>query len=199
MKQDQLTGFLGSHARARLLAHFVARPGSRIHGRSLERLTSLGKRSIQLELGRLVDMGLLICEPQGRRHMYRRRPNEQWQAVSQLVSSYGPLAVLQNLLRDIEGLKAAFVFGSMARGDARPDSDIDIVLYGGPEAELGVARAVLDAALVLDRPIDTKWYDRQRFLADVQEGASFLPAAMKGPKIWLFGSSHSLPREHSVE
>jgi len=67
MELDQLSAFVGSEARARLLAHFVARPESRLHVRALERDTGIGKRSLQKELARLVAMGLVRREHQGRR------------------------------------------------------------------------------------------------------------------------------------
>lgn len=111
----------------------------------------------------------------------------------------GLLQVLQDAFSGIVGLEAAFVFGSLVRGEARPDSDIDVVLYGTPDAEGAVARAILDLSLVLNRRLDAKWYTRDRFLADAEEGASFLPAALRGPKIWLVGSQNTLPqRQHQA-
>jgi predicted nucleotidyltransferase len=62
----------------------------------------------------------------------------------------------ETLLRD-QGISALFVFGSVARGDARPDSDIDLAVDFAPGAEpsLFSLAALKDAiAAALDRPID---------------------------------------------
>ena len=191
---DFLDGFLGSEARARLLAHFVVHPDRREHGRALARHTGLGKRSLQAELERLEAMGLVRREAQGRRVLYARdSANPRWRALDALVGEYAPGLVLRDVLQEVPGVEAAFVFGSLARGDARPDSDIDLLVYGNsiPDGDLG--GAMLDASLVLERRIDARRYDRPRFLRDATPGASFLPAALAGPKHWLIGSPDALP------
>jgi predicted nucleotidyltransferase len=192
---DRLHDFLGSEARARLLAHFVVHPDGRDHVRALERHTGLGKRSLQVELERLAAMGLVRREAEGRRVVYRREEaNRQWRAIESLVAEYAPGLVLRDALRDVPGIDAAFVFGSHARGDARPDSDIDLLVLGDEidDAELGAA--LMQTALVLDRPVDVKRYDARRFVRDRIAGASFLPAALAGPMHFLIGSPDALPR-----
>ena len=37
-----------------------------------------------------------------------------------------------------KGVKRAALFGSQARGDARPDSDIDVMVEIDPDAKVGV-------------------------------------------------------------
>lgn len=192
---DRLAGFLGSEVRARLVVHFVVHPESRLGARALGRhIGAPGKRSLQAELDRLVDLDLLTRERVGREVLVSRSPaREQWSALAKLVGEYAPITVLRDALADVPGVEAAFVFGSLARGDARPDSDVDLFVYGDtiPDRELG--RATLEASVALDRSIDAKRYDSQKFGRDVQPGASFLPAVLRGPVIWLVGSPAALP------
>jgi predicted nucleotidyltransferase len=195
MTLDQLSPFLGSEARARLLAHFVVHPESREHVRSLERHTGLGKRSLQAELARLEAMGLVRREREGRRVVYVRSGyTPQWRAIEALVGEYGIPLLLRDALADVPGIEAAFIFGSLARGDARPDSDVDLLVYGDPPLE-ALGEAIGDIALVLDRRLDVKTYNRTRFVRDNHFGVSFLPSALAGPKLWLFGSEQDLPAE----
>ena len=195
MSLDQLSPFLGSEARARLLAHFVVHPESREHVRALERHTGLGKRSLQVELARLEAMGLVRREREGRLVLYVRSGyTPQWRAIEALVGEYGIPLLLRDALADVPGIEAAFIFGSLARGDARPDSDVDLLIYGDPDFRT-LGHAMRDLALVLDRRLDVKTYDRARFVRDNRIGVSFLPAALAGPKLWLIGSQRYLPVE----
>ena len=192
---DQLSPFLGSEARARLLAHFVVHPESREHVRWLERHTGLGKRSLQAELARLEAMGLVRREREGRRVVYVRSGyTPQWRAIESLVGEYGIPLLIRDALVDVPGIEAAFIFGSLARGDARPDSDVDLLVYGDPELS-ALGHAIGDLALVLDRRLDVKTYDRARFVRDNRVGASFLPSALAGPRLWVSGSDRDLPIE----
>ena len=63
------------------------------------------------------------------------------------------------------GVRHAAVFGSVARGDARPDSDIDIVVDVDPEKVPGLfAQGGIQQALEgwLDHPVDLARRDRLR-------------------------------------
>jgi predicted nucleotidyltransferase len=192
---DQLGELLGSEARARLLTHFVVRPDSRMHARALGRHLGLpGKRSLQTEVDRLVELGLLERARDAARVLITRNAaHPQWTALASLVREYGSALVLRDALADVPGLRAAFVFGSYARRDARPDSDIDLLLFGDAVPDRDLGRALLDAALVLDRPVDAKRYDTPAFLKAALEAGGFLPAALRGPKLWLAGSPTDLP------
>lgn len=191
----RLTGLLGSEVRAKLVVHFVVHPESRLSVRALARHVRVpGKRSLQIELDRLVGLGLLKRRRAGREvFVSRNRDHPQWRALASLVREYAPALVLQDALADVPGLKAAFIFGSLARDDARPDSDIDLLVYGDDIPDRALGKALLDAALVLDRPVDAKRYDSQAFRRDARPGASFLPRALRGPKLWLAGSPADLP------
>ena len=190
MKTDHLSPFLGSEARARLLAHFVARPESRLHVRALERDTGIGKRSLQAELSRLVEMDLVRREREGRRVVYVRTGfTREWLAIDRLVATYAIPLLLRAALVAIPGVEAAFIFGSLARGDARPDSDVDLLVYGDTDASLDI----LYVFGLLARRVDDKWIDHDQFVRWNNPRTRFLPAVLTGPKIWLIGSESRLP------
>jgi predicted nucleotidyltransferase len=55
--------------------------------------------------------------------------------------------VVAEAIAPVEGVEAAFVFGSHARGDAREDSDVDVLVVSvAPETSLG--REAAEASLV---------------------------------------------------
>ncbi|MBI4520957.1 MAG: nucleotidyltransferase domain-containing protein [Gemmatimonadetes bacterium] len=49
------------------------------------------------------------------------------------------------------GLEGAFVYGSIARGDERSDSDVDVLLVGGIRDRVEVARRTMEAGALLVR------------------------------------------------
>ncbi len=72
----------------------------------------------------------------------------------------GPIELDEARLTEIcrrYGVRELSVFGSAARGDLRPDSDIDVLVEFLPEAEPGLrdhAGLMLDLSELLDRKVD---------------------------------------------
>jgi hypothetical protein len=53
------------------------------------------------------------------------------------------------------GVDSLFVFGSMARGEARPDSDVDILVeFVRPTGLFAFVRLKRDLEAILGRPVD---------------------------------------------
>lgn len=68
--------------------------------------------------------------------------------------SIGDTQILCDYFGDQAGVIAAFLFGSVARGEARPDSDIDIALLiepSAPKDPLRAARIASDVMGLLQR------------------------------------------------
>ena len=72
----------------------------------------------------------------------------------------GPIDVDQTQLRDLcrrYSVRELSVFGSAARGEMRPDSDIDILVEFLPDAEIGLlehAGLMLELSELLRRKVD---------------------------------------------
>ena len=72
----------------------------------------------------------------------------------------GPVGVDENKLAEIcqrYGVRELSLFGSAARGEVRPDSDIDLLVEFLPEAEPGLldhAGLMLDLSELLGRKVD---------------------------------------------
>ena len=71
---------------------------------------------------------------------------------------------LANALRDRYGIDSAVVYGSKARGDDSPDSDIDVMIVLDeytPEIEAAIDELVYEINLAYDCLISTVLFDRQ--------------------------------------
>lgn len=178
----------------RLLIHFLLHPERRLHFRGLREHTGLGIGSLQREVARLESLGLVRRTEEGGRVWFEAiADHPSWGALRTLVREHGdPAAVVREALRDVPGIRAAFVFGSQASGTARRDSDVDVLIVeeGMPLAAIG--RATTAAQSLLQRAIDVKRYTPASLADRLTRGSAFLRETLAGPKAWLIGSEDAL-------
>ncbi|HEU0054318.1 MAG TPA: nucleotidyltransferase domain-containing protein [Longimicrobium sp.] len=178
----------------KLVTHFLLHPDRDLHVRALRAHTGLGMGALQRELSRLEGLGLLAREERrGRVHYRAVSEHPSWNAFRILLREHGdPAEVLREALRDVDGIRAAFVFGSTVSGNARPGSDIDlfIVEEGMPLAAIG--RAAAEVQSLLGRTLDVKRYTPASLARRIGEGSAFLRDALTGPKSWIIGSDNTL-------
>ncbi len=174
----------------RLLRYFAVRPAARPHLRKLQRALGLGSASVQRDLGRLVDAGLLrpLRDPSERAVQYAVAPHPLWEVVRSLVRASGsPVDLLREALRDVAGVDAAWLFGSSASGTAHPDSDLDVLVVGDSVDTRALYRNLFEVGQVLDRQVNTLRYTRSSLAERLASGARFPRDVMAGPMIWLAG------------
>lgn len=109
----------------------------------IARLAPRGSRAGQLPvLNRLVDHGLVIAEPANQGYLYRLNRHHVL-AHSVLAVAGARHAVIERMTDAVRALRPepahVSLFGSFARGEAGPDSDIDLLIVtdtdGGLERE----------------------------------------------------------------
>jgi len=100
--------------------------------------------------------------------------------------------VLREALEPLAGrIKAAFVYGSVARGDERAGSDVDVMIVGDPKLA-DVVHALAPAHDALRREINPNVYRTSEFDAKLAEGEPFLQRVMEDRKIYLIGGEDDL-------
>lgn len=180
----------------RLAIHFLLHPEWKLHFRALKEHTGLGTGSLQRELAKLETLGLLKrVTRRGKVYFEAVVEHPTWNAFRALIREHAdPADVLREALSGLEGIRAAFIFGSTVKGDTRPDSDVDLFLVEEPEIPLVVmGHIMLDAEVLLDREIDVIRYTPEK-LAQRFVGPRnwFLRRVLSGPKLWLVGSEEHL-------
>jgi predicted nucleotidyltransferase len=184
---------LASPAFARLVLHFALHGEEPVHVRELQRRCGLSMSSLRRELLRLEGRGLVERVEEGPRVLYRAQAHPGWKALRQLIRDFAdPAEVVEEAIAGVEGIEAAFVFGSFARGDAREDSDVDVMVVGDRVAEARLGRGAAEASVLLGRPVEIRTYTREKLQRQLGAGNAVLRRILAGPKRWVVGDEDRL-------
>jgi predicted nucleotidyltransferase len=170
--RNEMDDLLGSPIRVRVLRELTRFPDKGFTGRELARLCNRSPSQTNAALESLRDSGVAFREIAGRSHVWRLAPEHVLRNV--LVHMFRGEADSLNILKtDIESLlrplpvKRAFLFGSVARGDDRPTSDVDLLVQVGSKAEkeaveIALSRASPQFALRFGNPLSSLVLDRSQ-------------------------------------
>ena len=120
------------HVRAELLRLLFADGSRELHLRELVRQSGLTLGTVQTEMEKLLSAGLLLDRRDGnRRYVRANAAHPLFSDLHNLVlKTSGLRDVLAEALSSLDGVRLALVFGSIAAGTAKPDSDIDLLVIG---------------------------------------------------------------------
>jgi uncharacterized protein len=195
-RQGDLAAALFGKARRELLALFFVHADKSFYLRQVVRHAGAGIGSIQRELKRLADVGILVRSVRGRQVYYQANQHCPIFAELQglLVKTAGVADVLRAALVNLaDRIRIAFVYGSMAKGSARSGSDVDVLVVGEVTfAEL--VSALGSAQERLGRDVNPSAYPQTEFCRKLAEGHHFLSSVIREPKVFLVGGEHELAR-----
>lgn len=183
----------------RTVRYFVTHPTARPYARELQRTLGLGGASAQRDLERLTQIGALKRSSDGRLVRYSPQLDSRfWRGVRLLIAApREPASLLRAALCDVDGVKAAFIFGSTARKSARPDSDVDIFVVEDPAVDRkALHRQLAEAALLLGREVNPTRYTLEKLAERLGNrtlpGSQFVRDVLVGPKQWIAGMPAAL-------
>lgn len=189
------TMLLGSETLYRLILHFILQPDEALHFRALQRRVGGGVRPLKAALDRLEQEGLVRAEDDANRRVYRvNESHPGWDALRHMVRAFAdPAEVLAAALAGVPGVEAAFVFGSVARGEARKGSDVDVMLVGDEIPRRALGRSTSESSAVLGREVNVVRYTRDDLARRLSEGNAFVRGVLDGPRRWIVGDPRVLP------
>lgn len=189
-----LASLLFGNYRRRVLGLLLLHPDTTYHVREIARLTGTSAGTLHKELARLAEAGLLSRQSVGNQVRYgANRACPIFEELAGILRKTSGLAdVLAGALADgASQLRIAFVFGSVARGEAHTGSDVDVMLVGA----LGFADAVRllhPTQETLQREINPTVYAEAEFRRRIANGDPFLRQVLAQPKLFLIGNDHDL-------
>jgi predicted nucleotidyltransferase len=180
--------------RRQVLALLLLHPERKLHVREIARLTGTTAGTLNKELARLHEAGLLECERVGNQLQYSANRAHQIypELASILRKTVGLADVLIEALAPLaEKIEVALVFGSIARGTEAAGSDIDVLIIGA--VDFGSVVDVLHPAQQkLGREVNPKVYSVREWRAKVKAKDPFVNEVLAQPKILLIGTEHEL-------
>jgi predicted nucleotidyltransferase/DNA-binding transcriptional ArsR family regulator len=177
-----------------ILGLLYAHPGESFYLREIVETTGLGMGHIQRELQKLSNAGILLREERGRHVYFQANPAcPLFPELRGIVrKTLGAPTVLRQVFRPLmKKINAAFIYGSVARGDEHAASDLDLMVIGAATfAE--VAAAARKAESTLRRPINPTVYPPAEFHDKVKAQNHFLTSVLKREKTFILGGDHEL-------
>ncbi len=189
-----LLNILFPQVRAEILRLLFADESRELHLRELVRQSGLTLGTVQTEMEKLLSAGLLLDRRDGnRRYVRANSAHPLFADLRNLVlKTSGLRDVLAEALSDLDGIRVALVFGSIADGTAKPDSDIDLLVIG----EVGLralAPRLRPAAERLGREINPVTMSAAAFARE-RGTKPLLVDLLAKPKLFIKGNEHELER-----
>jgi len=189
---NRLAELLSSRARAEIFRLLFSGTGVELHVREIERRSGLNDSTLRQELRKLVRLDLVHSRKDSNRVYYRAKTeNPLYPEIRNLVLKTSGLSdVLKSALKD-KRIRAAFVFGSIARGEEKAGSDVDLIVIG----QLGLrdlSRLLSGIEEKIGREVNPHVLHEDEFRKRIRTKEHFVSSVMESPKIFIIGSQDEL-------
>ena len=188
---------LFSDSQSRVFQWLFGQPEREFHLSELRRLTGLGSASLQRELNRLANAGLVHSERVG--NLRRFQANRKSPVFGELVGLTRKTLGIEPMLREAllplaSLLEGAWVYGSVAKKTDTARSDIDVMLVGKSLRLAKVLELLVPLEAQLGRKINPTCYTPAEFKRRRAERDSFVNRVLAQPILPLMGDAHEPAR-----
>jgi predicted nucleotidyltransferase len=178
-----------SKTKRRLLALLFLNPDKQYYLTEIARLCGVSQGALHREIKPLVGDGILRTEKQGKQVYYSvNKSNPIYPELRGIVYKTSGIsdALTTALMPLRRKIKAAFIYGSIPKGEEDAESDIDLMVIG--RVDFGdVALMAAKAEESIGREINPNVYSPEEFEKKIKSKNHFLTSVMKSPKIMLIG------------
>ncbi|MGE4242413.1 nucleotidyltransferase domain-containing protein [Ramlibacter sp.] len=188
VRSNSLADALFSKTKQAVIGILFSDESKELHLRELARLAGVTAATLAKELDILVAAGLLVEQRDGNRRTVRANTEspifEELKGIA--VKTAGVADIVRAALADVRGVDLAFIFGSVARNEAKSNSDVDLCVVGAAKnRDIMTAAAVAERAL--RRPVNAVLYSPVEFHERMRKGGSFVERIGEGKKIFVVG------------
>jgi predicted nucleotidyltransferase len=181
---------LFTDAQSRVLRWVFGQPERSFHLSELRRLTGLGSASLQRELNRLAEAGLVDSDRVGNQRRFKANPLTP--VYDELIGLTRKTLGVQPTLREAllplaPDLEAAWIYGSIAKQTDTAQSDVDVMLIGENMPLSRVLELLMPLESELGRKINPTCFTPAEFERRRAEPDSFVNRVLAQPILSLIG------------
>ena len=194
-RPSALAGALFTPVQQRVLGLLFGQPNRQFQSAELIRLVDSGTGATHRVLKRLAACGLVRINESGRQKYYQANPHspiceELVGLIRKTVGLAGPLR--EALEPFVEDIRAAFVFGSVAEGRDRADSDIDLMVVAESLDYPALYEALQSAEQALGRSVNPNLVSSSQWRRRQHRKDSFIARMAARPRLFLVGTEDDL-------
>lgn len=169
-------------SRRAILALLYGRPDEEFYLREIAREAGTSPSSLQRDLSVLTEAGIIERSEHGRQVYFRA--NRSCPVFEELrglvVKTFGVADVLKEALaRHSSRIQIAFVYGSIARGEERAGSDVDVFVIGDVTFA-DISKSLRSAEARLGREINPTIYPGEELMAKARGRDHFVQSVLEG-------------------
>ncbi len=179
----------------RVLAVLFGNPNRSFYANEVIGLARSGTGAVQRELARLEASGLVTVTHVGKqKHYQANAASPVFEELRSLVlKTFGLVDVLRAALGPlVRNIRAAFVYGSMAKGQDTAASDIDLMVVSDRLTYADLFGALENASVQLGRKVAPTIYSSKDLSKRVKGDNAFVTRVLSQAKIWLIGGEREL-------
>lgn len=190
-----LADALFSGTQQRVLAWLFGQPERSFYATELIGLAGAGSGAVQRELARLSQSGLVTARAVGNQKHYQANPEAPIYAelCGIVRKTVGLAEPLREALAPLAArIRAAFVYGSIAKREDTASSDIDLMLISDDLAYPDLYAALEAVSRRLGRTVNPTIHTPQELARRVKRNEAFTTRVLAQPKLWLIGGEDAL-------
>ncbi len=194
MRKKSLIAALFPKTRRAVLATTLMHPDRWRFLADLARQIGVPPSSLQREMESLVDVGILLRRQEGKQVYFKPDPSCPilYELQGIVTKTLGLVDVLRETLNPFKkSIKAAFVYGSIARCEELSESDVDLMIVG-KESLADLSAALQKAEERLGREVNPTLFSPEEFAKKLKQGHHFLKTVLDTDKLFILGGEHDL-------
>lgn len=190
LRRTGLADALFSPVQQRVLGLLYGQPERAYQSAELFRLARGGIGAVHRQLERLSLAGLVVVTRSGNQKYYRANPDSPVFAelrglIAKTVGIAGPIG--QALAPHASAIQAAFIYGSLAKGNDKASSDIDLMVLSKTLHYSELYDALAAAERLLGRKVNPTLMKPSEWRRKIQSSTSFAARVRGGSRLFVIG------------